>query len=160
MASRWTLALMRMAYFAIIIWRLNYYIDPLTNIVLTLAIGMLFKVANYGSSIILDETKRIVKDYHRVGLESLGLFIDGHFEVNYCFQIIIFERFVDIYIFVVRYWPLIRQYGPSLVPIVTGMLHKSFQAKFGHRQKSSPIVTSEGEKPIEQVLRQREKFDL
>ncbi len=98
------------AYFAVIVWRLNYYVNPLVNFSIILMVGFLLKIANQGSSIIKNEATNMVKNYHRLYLESIGLFIDGYYGYNYCFQLILFERFIDIFMFIVPYWPLIKQF--------------------------------------------------
>lgn len=122
----WNNSLMRsrlinVLYYILIVWKCNNHFDPLTTILLTILSGILIRVANTGSFIIKYD---VILNYYRLFLEGLCLFIDEKYDVNYGLQLIIFGRFVDIFLSIIKIIPFIKSLIPTIKPALQHLLQK------------------------------------
>lgn len=106
--------LLYLIYYTILIWKFNHRFNTLNTVLLTLSFSLMLQIFNGASYIARYKT---VLKYKRLLFETGSLLVDEKYGVNYGLQLIIFFRFVDMFLFLIKIYPLV-------IPIIQNIFRK------------------------------------
>lgn len=128
--------LVYLMYHVILIWKFNHQFSPLNTVLLTILSSLILQIFNGASYIAKYQT---ILKYKRLLLETGSLFLDEKFEVNYGLTLIIFFRFIDIFLFFMKIYPLVKDFIPLIIPTVKNIFQKPLPPQVDIINRRKPI---------------------
>lgn len=127
-------------FFSVLFLRLIHEFSPIETVFMSIFIAFLMRLLNRGSFIIKYEDASLIIDRHRILLEIFALILDEAYKFNYGLQLILFGRFVDVFIFSMKMWPYIKSFLPYIQPMIEHFITESMMKPVEIKQRR-PIYT-------------------